>query len=70
LEGNFKEAAKLQLRYLSLTNGLFMQVNPIPVKTAMAKMGFCSTEMRMPLCEMDDADNEKLYALMREANLI
>jgi 4-hydroxy-tetrahydrodipicolinate synthase len=70
LEGNFKEAAKLQLRYLSLTNGLFMQVNPIPVKTAMAKMGFCTTEMRMPLCEMDDADNEKLYALMREANLI
>lgn len=70
LDGNFKEAAKLQLRYLPLTNGLFMQVNPIPVKTAMAKMGFCTTEMRMPLCEMDEEDNEKLYALMREANLI
>ena len=70
LNGNFKEAAKLQLRYLPLTNGLFMQVNPIPVKTAMAKMGFCTTEMRMPLCEMDEEDNEKLYALMREANLI
>ncbi len=70
LDGNFKEAAKLQLRYLPLTNGLFMQVNPIPVKTAMAKMGFCTPEMRMPLCEMDEEDNEKLYALMREANLI
>lgn len=70
LEGNFKEAAKLQLKYLSLINGLFMQVNPIPVKTAMAKMGFCSTEMRMPLCEMDEEDNEKLYALMKDANLI
>ena len=70
LEGNFKDAAKLQLHYLSLINGLFMQVNPIPVKTAMAKMGFCTTEMRMPLCEMDEEDNEKLYALMRQANLI
>ena len=70
LEGNFKEAAKLQLKYLSLINGLFMQVNPIPVKTAMAKMGFCSAEMRMPLCEMDEEDNEKLYALMKDANLI
>ncbi len=70
LEGNFREAAKLQLHYLSLINGLFMQVNPIPVKTAMAKMGFCTTEMRMPLCEMDEEDNEKLYALMRQANLI
>lgn len=70
LEGKFKEAAQMQLKYLSLINGLFMQVNPIPVKTAMAKMGFCTTEMRMPLCEMDEEDNEKLYALMRNAKLI
>lgn len=70
LEGNFREAAKMQLRYLPLINGLFMQVNPIPVKTAMAKLGFCSTEMRLPLCEMDDKDNEALYALMRDANLL
>ncbi len=70
LEGNFAEAARMQLRYLPLINGLFMQVNPIPVKTAMAKMGLCSGEMRLPLCEMDDADNEKLYALMREAKVI
>lgn len=70
LEGKIREAAKLQLKYLPLINGLFMQVNPIPVKAAMAKMGFCSGEMRMPLCEMDDEDNEKLYALMRDAKLI
>lgn len=70
LEGNFREAAKMQLKYLSFINGLFMQVNPIPVKTAMAKMGFCTTEMRMPLCEMDEDDNEKLFALMHEVNLI
>lgn len=70
LDGNIREAAKLQLKYLPLINGLFMQVNPIPVKAAMSKMGFCSGEMRMPLCEMDEEDNEKLYALMRDAKLI
>ncbi len=70
LENKFDEAARLQLKYLRLMNGLFCQVNPIPVKTAMAKLGFCKNEFRMPLCEMDDADNEKLYALMREQGLI
>jgi 4-hydroxy-tetrahydrodipicolinate synthase len=51
-------------------NGLFMQVNPIPVKTAVAKMGLCQNEFRMPLCPMDAADDEKLFALMREQGLI
>ena len=70
LEAKTAEAAKLQLKYLRLMNGLFMQVNPIPVKTAMAKMGYCENEFRMPLCPMDEPDNEKLYALMREHGLI
>lgn len=70
LEGDFKTAASLQLKYLRLMNGLFMQVNPIPVKTAMAKMGYCSNEFRMPLCPMEQADDEKLFALMREQGLI
>ena len=69
LDGDFKSAAKMQLKYLRLMNGLFMQVNPIPVKTAVSKMGFCTDEFRMPLCPMDDADNEKLFALMREQGL-
>ncbi|MBQ3229589.1 MAG: 4-hydroxy-tetrahydrodipicolinate synthase [Clostridia bacterium] len=69
LDGDFKTAAQLQLKYLRLMNGLFMQVNPIPVKTAMAKMGFCDNEFRMPLCPMDASDDEKLFALMREQGL-
>jgi 4-hydroxy-tetrahydrodipicolinate synthase len=70
LDGDFKTAASLQLKYLRLMNGLFMQVNPIPVKTAVAKMGFCNNEFRMPLCPMDACDDEKLFALMREQGLI
>lgn len=69
LDGDFKTAAQLQLKYLRLMNGLFMQVNPIPVKTAMAKMGYCGNEFRMPLCPMDASDDEKLFALMREQGL-
>ncbi len=70
LDGDFKTAAQMQLKYLRFMNGLFMQVNPIPVKTAMAKMGYCQNEFRMPLCPMDAADDEKLFALMREQGLI
>ena len=69
LEGDFASAAELQLKYLRLMNAMFMQVNPIPVKTAMAKMGYCLNEFRMPLCPMSDEENEKLYSLMREHGL-
>ena len=70
LKGDFASAAQLQLKYLRLMNAMFMQVNPIPVKTAMAKMGYCENEFRMPLCPMEDDENEKLYSLMREHGLI
>ncbi len=52
LEGNFEEAAKLQIEYIDLSNALFMEVNPIPVKAAMELMGLCSGNIRLPLCEM------------------
>lgn len=70
LDGDFKTASELQLKYLRFMNGLFMQVNPIPVKTAVAKLGLCENEFRMPLCPMDACDDEKLFKLMREHNLI
>ena len=49
LDGNFAEAAKMQLEYLKLINALFCEVNPIPVKTAMNLLGACDIEMRLPL---------------------
>ena len=52
LEGKFEEAAKLQIEYIDLSNALFMEVNPIPVKAAMEMMGLCSGNLRLPLCEM------------------
>lgn len=70
LDGEVKKSAEMQLKLFKLINALFMTVNPIPVKTAMAKMGFCDIEMRLPLCEMDEKDNEKLFDLMRKHGLI
>ncbi len=69
-EGKTDKSAKLQLRLLKLINSLFMEVNPVPVKTAMNLMGYCSPEMRLPLCEMDDGNYEKLKAVLAEYSLI
>ena len=70
LGGNFSGAAELQLKYLKLINALFCEVNPVPVKTAMAEMGFCDIEMRLPLCEMEDANKARLLAAMKEQGLL
>lgn len=68
-EGKTAEAAKLQLDLLPLINALFCEVNPIPVKAAMAAMGFCENYLRMPLVPMEEAHYEKLLGLMREQGL-
>ena len=70
LDGNFSGAAKMQLDYLKLINALFCEVNPVPVKTAMAELGWCDVEMRLPLCEMEDANKAKLIAAMKEKGLL
>ena len=70
LDGDFKSATELQLNYLKLINTLFCEVNPIPVKTAAALLGWCSEEMRLPLCEMEDANKEKLVNVMKAHGLL
>ncbi len=69
-EGKAKESADLQLKLLKLANSLFCEVNPVPVKTAMAMMGYCSEEMRLPLCEMEDANKARLAAVLKEYGVI
>ena len=70
LEGDRKAAVDAALRYLPLMNGLFMEVNPIPVKTAMNRMGMEAGPFRLPLCEMDAAHQAALEKLMEEAGLL
>ncbi len=70
LEGNTAAATAKQLELLPLVDALFCEVNPIPVKAAMAAMGYGENYLRLPLTPMEDAHAEELYALMREQNLI
>lgn len=69
-DGKVKEARDMQLRLLPLIDALFCEVNPIPVKAAVAKMGYCDNYLRLPLTPMESANAEKLYDLMRKENLI
>ena len=69
-DGNYADGAAMQLKYLKFINSLFCEVNPVPVKTAMATLGYCTEEMRLPLCEMEDANKEKLINAMRELSII
>jgi 4-hydroxy-tetrahydrodipicolinate synthase len=60
---------ELQKKYLKLTNALFSEVNPIPVKAAMAAMGFCENYLRLPLVPMEEAHEAVLLDCMRNAGI-
>lgn len=68
-DGDTKTARDMQLKYLKLINALFSEVNPIPVKAAMAKMGFCEDYLRLPLTPMEDEAREKLFKEMRNVGI-
>ena len=68
--GKIAESRELQLKLLPLINALFCEVNPIPVKAAMAAMGYCDNYVRLPLTPMESNNESKLLSLMREQNLI
>ena len=70
LDGNVKEAARMQLELLPLIDALFCEVNPIPAKAAMAAMGFGENVLRLPLTPMEPQNEQKLLGLMREQGLI
>lgn len=60
LDGDVEGARKLQLEMLALINCLFVEVNPVPVKTAMQLLGYPVGNLRLPLTAMEEANLEKL----------
>jgi 4-hydroxy-tetrahydrodipicolinate synthase len=70
LENNYKEALDIQLDTLSLANTLFIETNPIPIKTAMNLMGLEVGPLRLPLCEMDSNNEEILKAALIDNKLM
>ncbi len=69
-DGDTKKAAQLQLKYLELINTLFIEVNPIPVKTAMRLKGYNAGNLRMPMCEMEEQNLEALKTCMKKYGII
>ncbi|HPU63410.1 MAG TPA: 4-hydroxy-tetrahydrodipicolinate synthase, partial [Mobilitalea sp.] len=69
LEGDIITSRNLQLKYLPLINALFCEVNPIPVKAALNLMGFNVGKCRMPLTEMEPANQERLKKEMNNCNI-
>ncbi len=69
-DGKAEESAKIQLEYLNLINALFIEVNPIPVKTALGLMGYNVGQLRMPLFPMEECNLEVLKKELEARNLI
>ena len=69
-DGNAAEAGRMQVAYADLIDALFCEVNPIPVKTAMRRLGYDAGPLRMPLTEMEPANAAKLDAALRAHDLL
>ncbi len=71
LSGNFPEALAIQKRYYPLMRGLMsLDVNPVPIKTAVALQGHCGSELRLPLAPLSDENTLKLNDLLKSFDLL
>ena len=70
LEGRLQQARAAQLRLLPLIKACFIETNPIPVKTAMAMIGLCREEFRLPLLAMADHNRAKLRQALEAQGLL
>jgi 4-hydroxy-tetrahydrodipicolinate synthase len=68
--GHLDEAQRLHHHLLPLHNAMFLQTNPIPVKTALGLMGLIFAEMRLPLCPMPQDLTEKLEKILKTYQLV
>jgi 4-hydroxy-tetrahydrodipicolinate synthase len=68
--GNWNKARELHYRVFPLSEGLFIEANPIPVKAALAMMGKIADEIRAPLYPMTGANREKVRKILADLKLI
>ncbi|MDD5731091.1 MAG: 4-hydroxy-tetrahydrodipicolinate synthase [Candidatus Omnitrophica bacterium] len=69
-KGNVKKAQELHFKLLPLVKAMFIETNPIPVKTAMGLLKLCEPDLRLPLCEMSAENAEKLKKALREYGIL
>jgi 4-hydroxy-tetrahydrodipicolinate synthase len=70
LRGDYKKSAALHLKLFPLIKSLFIETNPIPVKAALALMGVCRPEPRLPLTSLSAKNRAALKKTLREFQLI
>lgn len=68
--GNITEARELHYKLLPLIKAIFLETNPIPVKTAMGLLGMCEPDLRLPMCAMSQENEEKLKKALQEYGLL
>jgi 4-hydroxy-tetrahydrodipicolinate synthase len=69
LKGDWETGRKLQFKFLPLIRAVFIETNPIPVKTALAIMGKCRGDLRLPLTPMSEGNVKKLRQAMADFGL-
>jgi 4-hydroxy-tetrahydrodipicolinate synthase len=70
LKGNWESGRKLQLKLIPLIRSVFLETNPIPIKTALSLMGKCAGELRLPLTPMSEGNLKKLQQQMTAFGLL
>ncbi|MCB1060716.1 MAG: 4-hydroxy-tetrahydrodipicolinate synthase [Calditrichaeota bacterium] len=68
--GKWEEARELHYHMLPLNDAVFFEINPVPIKTGLGWMGKINFEVRLPLCEMSAANQERLRKVMQQYSLI
>ena len=69
-KGNIKKAQEIHYKLLSLIKAMFIETNPIPVKTAMGLLGMCQADLRLPMCAMLPENLEKLKKALKNYGLL
>ena len=70
LAGDFVKARKLHLDLFPICKGMFIETNPIPIKTAMMLAGLDTGELRLPMCEMAEENKAVLEALLKKHGVL
>ena len=70
LDGDFEKSATLQIEWFDLCKALFSEVNPIPVKAACAKLGWCENSLRLPLTQMSKEKEAILFDVMKKHGVL
>ena len=68
--GQLAQALKLHQKYYPLFKDLFIETNPVPTKAALAMLGKCTEEYRLPLCKMSADNRKQLAKTLRSCGVI